>query len=220
MERVHFESELSALREQIARMGRIAADSVEASMAMFVQRTTNHDSVHKAEEELNDQQRALDDRAFRLVALQQPTARDLRLILGAVRANVDVERVSDHAVNVAHLAAALASRPADVAGESVVLGMADVSLGMFRDAVWAFLEGNTALARDVLARDEIQDREFRSIFPLVMAQMRSTPQTAEVGVQVLLVARNLERIADHATNIAEQAIFIVEAKDVRHGHGE
>jgi phosphate transport system protein len=220
VERVHFESELASLRDHLSRMARIAVQAVEESVTALVEhRGDAVGPVHVAETSLNEMQVALDDRALRLLALQQPAARDLRLILAAVRANVDVERVGDHAVNLAHLAAALSARVPNPV-EPTIVGMAEVALGMLRDAVSAFVTGDVEVARDVLARDEVQDREFESVFPVVIGQLRDTPESADVGVRLLLVARNLERIADHSTNIAEQAIFLVEAKDVRHGHGE
>jgi len=220
MERAHFESELIGLKEQISRMARLAVSAVDQSVAAFV----NHrrgivDDVLAAEGALNELQVGLDDRALRLIALQQPTAKDLRLILAAVRANVDVERIGDHAVNLAHLASALAGREPN-AVEGTLVGMADLATGMLRDAVSAFISGDVELARSVLARDDAQDQELGSVFPPVIEQMRERPASAEFGVRLLLFARNLERIADHATNIAEQAIFLVEARDVRHGRGE
>jgi phosphate transport system protein len=220
MERAHFESELIGLKEQISRMARLAVSAVEQSVAAFV----NHrrgivDEVLSVEGALNELQIGLDDRALRLIALQQPTAKDLRLILATVRANVDIERVGDHAVNLAHLSTAMAGRAPNPV-EPTVVGMAEFATGMLRDAVSAFISGDVGLARDVLARDDAQDQELGSVFPPVIEQMRANPASAEVGVSLLLFARNLERIADHATNIAEQAIFLVEARDVRHGHGE
>jgi phosphate transport system protein len=220
MERAHFESELIGLKEEISRMARMAVSAVERSVSAFV----NHrrgvvDEVLAIESRLNDLQMNLDDKALRLIALQQPTARDLRLILATVRANVDVERVGDHAVNLAHLADALSGRDSNPV-DSTLVGMAETATAMLRDAVSAFITGDVDLARGVLSRDDAQDQELGSVFPPVIEQMRARPEGAERGVSLLLFARNLERIADHATNIAEQAIFLVEAKDVRHGHGE
>jgi phosphate transport system protein len=219
VERAHFERDLAALREHLGRMARIAVQAVEQAVTGFVERRgATAIAVHAAETALNELQMTLDDRAMRLVALQQPTARDLRLILASIRANVDLERVGDHAVNLTQLSTALAGRQANPV-EPTIVGMAELALGMLRDAASAFVSGDVALARDVLARDEVQDREFRSVFPVVISQLREGTATADVGVRLLLFARNLERVADHATNIAEQAIFLVEARDVRHGHG-
>jgi len=218
MERHHFEAELRVLRECVARMGALVCSRLEACLRALAGRdfeaarfVVDHD------EEINALQIEIDERALRLLALQQPAARDLRFITATVKANADLERIGDQAVNIAGTTMELLHR-AGLTLEPVVLEMGRIALAMTRDGLASFLDGNALLARDVLARDDEVDAMKHQVVRDLVALMTRDPSTIERAVNLLFIGRNFERVADHATNMAEDAIFLVEAKDVRHHH--
>jgi phosphate transport system protein len=216
VERTRFEEELHALGEDLGTLASLASARLAAALqALFERRSDVAATVIAGDAELGDVQRALDDRAMKLLALQQPAARDLRLIVAAVKAGADLERIGDHAVNIAQTAVLLVGR-APVATEERLREMGAVALGMLGDASTAFASRDAALARDVLARDHVVDTARREVFRQLLEQVRHAPAVTEQSVSLMLVSRNLERVADHATNIAEDAIFLVSARDVRH----
>ena len=218
MERHHFETELRETRECVAKMGGLVCGRLETCLRALA----SHDReaarfVLDHDEEINALQIEIDERALRLLALQQPAARDLRFITAAVKANADLERIGDQAVNVAGTALQLIGQP-DLDYESVVLEMGWNALSMVKDALASFLDRDAALARSVLERDDGIDAAKRRVLRDLIALMTQDPDTIERAVSLVFISRNLERVADHATNMAEDAIFLVEAKDVRHHH--
>jgi phosphate transport system protein len=219
VERRHFEDGLRALSGDLDALAALAASRVDLALqALFERRRDLAAAVITGDAELGDLQRALDDHAMKLLALQQPAARDLRLIVSAVKAASDLERIGDHAVNIAQTAVVVADRPA-MPTESRLREMGVVAVAMLRDAVAAFATRNPELAREVCARDEEVDSARRDVFRQLLELVRRAPAVTEQSVSLMLVSRNLERIADHATNIAEDAIFLVSARDIRH-HAE
>jgi phosphate transport system protein len=169
------------------------------------------------DEDVNTLQIEIDERALRLLALQQPAARDLRFITATMKANADLERIGDQAVNVAGKLMPLIGGEGLVQ-EAVVVEMGRNALAMVREGLASFLDGNVTLAREVLARDDEVDAMKRQILRDLVELMTREPGTIERAVSLLFISRNFERVADHATNMAEDAIFFVEAKDVRHRH--
>ena len=153
------------------------------------------------------------------MALQQPAARDLRFLATVIKANDDLERIGDQAVNVAGTTERLIALPPL---ESVpdVQGLAALAIQMTRDALMAFLDWNVDLAKTVLEREDKADRTRDEMFRTLVDRMRSDPQVIERCLGLILLCRNFERIADHATNLAEDAIFLAEARDVRHRHND
>jgi phosphate transport system protein len=146
-------------------------------------------------------------------------ASDLRLITAAMKINADLERIGDQAVNIAENAVRIAKAP-PLRPMIDLPRMAEMAESMTRDSLDAFVRRDAALARDVLSRDDAVDLLKDQIFRVLLTHMMADPGTIERALGLLLVSRNLERIADHATNIAEDVIFVVEAKDVRHHHEE
>ncbi|MGE5198780.1 MAG: phosphate signaling complex protein PhoU [Rhodospirillaceae bacterium] len=218
MERQHFEEELRDTRACIARMGALVCGRLETCLRAL----SGHDRdaarfVLDHDEEINALQIEVDERALRLLALQQPAARDLRFITAAVKANADLERIGDQAVNVAGTALELIGRP-DLAHGPMVIEMGRNALAMVRDALASFLDRNAGLARSVLERDDEIDAAKRHVLRELIALMTRDPGTIERAVSLIFISRSFERVADHATNMAEDAIFLVEAKDVRHHH--
>jgi phosphate transport system protein len=151
--------------------------------------------------------------------LQQPMASDLRLITAAMKINADLERIGDQAVNIAENANKLLSQP-PLRPLLDLPRMADIAQQMTRDSLDAFVQRDCALARRVLERDDEVDQLKDQNFRVLLTYMMADPGTIERALGLILISRNLERIADHATNIAEDVIFLVEAKDVRHHHEE
>lgn len=206
-----------ALHATIAAMGRLAEERLALALRAFIERRADLASqVIDGDREMDALQRDVDQRAFTLIGLHQPVARDLRAIGTAVKANVDLERIGDLAVNIAQSATFLAGFP-PVGPEPTIGRMGELASVMVRDAVRALLESDAGLARHVLAQDEAVDDLRTRVFRAVVARMREAPPLIEPGVGLLLISRNLERVADHATNLAEDAIFVAEGLDVRHG---
>jgi phosphate transport system protein len=220
MERHHFEDELRSLKNRLLSMGALVEERVrQAVQALMERRPELAESVIAGDQEVNDLQIEIDDRCLKLLALQQPMASDLRLITAAMKINADLERIGDQAVNIAENAAVLLSHP-PLKPLLDLPRMAEAAQHMTRDSLDAFVKRDSALARRVLERDDEVDRLKDQNFRVLLTYMMADPGTIERALALILVSRNLERIADHATNIAEDVIFLVEAKDVRHHHEE
>jgi phosphate transport system protein len=202
------------------RMGSLVADQTEHALASLADRDAARASaVITGDAAVNGLQIEIDDRAVRLLALQAPAARDLRLVVAAIKANTDLERIGDQAVNIAETALRLGGMPA-MPHEAVIADMGRLAVAMTRDALTSFLERDVALARRVLARDDEADRLKVEIIRQLIAAMTTDGAVIDHALGLVLVSRNLERIADHATNMAEDTIFIVEARDIRHHHAD
>ncbi|MFN7977635.1 MAG: phosphate signaling complex protein PhoU [Vicinamibacterales bacterium] len=218
MERVvrHFQEELGLLQSRLLAMGGLAEarvrDAVDALVARDVARV---DRVLAGDEPINDLHIEVDDRCFKLLALHQPMAADLRTIVAAVKINTDLERVGDLAVNIAEAARRCLSHP-PVAPVVDIPRMGAIAQQMLRDALDAFVRRDVALAEAVLAADDELDALKSRLFRELLAGMLANGQTIEPALDLVLVSRHLERVGDHATNIAEDAIFLVSARDVRH----
>lgn len=218
MERHQFESELQGLRQCVARMGTLVCSRLEACLrALASHEYEPARFVLEHDEEINTLQIEIDDRALRMLALQQPAARDLRFITATVRANADLERIGDQAVNIAGRLVPLMGTDGLV-HEPVVVEMGRNALVMVLDALASFLEGNAALARSVLVRDDEIDAMKEQVLRDLITLMTRDSSTIERAVSLLFISGSVERVADHATNMAEDAIFLVEARDVRHHH--
>jgi phosphate transport system protein len=220
VERHHFEEELQALRARLLNMASLVEDRVhEAIRALIERRSELADDVIAGDKDVNDLQIEIDDRCLKLLALQNPMASDLRLITAAMKINADLERIGDQAVNMAEQTLKLIRLPL-LKPLIDIPRMAEMAERMTRDSLDAFVNKDAALARTVLVRDDAVDELKDQLFRELLTYMMADPGTIERALALILVSRCLERIADHATNIAEDAIFIIEAKDVRHHHDE
>jgi len=220
MERHHFETELQQLKNQLLTMGALVEERVhQAVHALVHRREEEAERVIAADKEINDLQIDIDDRALRLLATQTPLAVDLRLITSTMKINANLERIGDQAVNVAENVLKLLPYP-PLKPLIDIPRMAEIAKKMTRDALDAFVNKDPDLARDVLRRDDEVDLLKDQIFRELLTYMMADPGTIGRALSLILVSRNLERIADHATNIAEDVIFIAEARDVRHHHLE
>ncbi len=218
MERHHFEEDLKTLKQRLLNMGALVEERVHlAVQALMERRADLAEQVVAGDRVVNELQIEIDDRCLKLLALQQPMASDLRFITCAMKINADLERIGDQAVNVAQNALRLLPHP-PLRALIDVPRMAELAQAMTRDSLDAFVRKDAALARRVLRRDDEVDQLKDQVFRVLLTYMMADPGTIERALGLILVSRNLERIADHATNIAEDVIFLVEAKDVRHHH--
>jgi phosphate transport system protein len=219
MERHHFEADLQALRNQLLTMGGLVEERVHrAVQALIHRREEEAERIIATDKEINDLQMDIDNRCLKLLATQTPLAVDLRLITSAMKINADLERVGDQAVNIAENVLVLLPQP-PLKPLIDIPRMAAIAEKMVRDALDAFVKRDAELARDVLRRDDEVDGLKDQLFRELLTYMMADPGTIQRALALILISRNLERIADHATNIAEDVIFIAEAKDVRH-HAE
>jgi len=209
---------LAALKERLLVMGGLAEEQVRVVTAALVEREPALATrVQSGDQTINDLHIEIDQRCVRLLALHQPVAVDLRAVIAAVKINTDLERVGDLAVNVAE-AVTRYLRHTPLRPIAHIPRMADLAQRMLRDALDAYVRHEVALAQHVLDTDDIVDALKSQVSVDLIPVMRGAPDTIEPSLDLILIARHLERIADHATNIAEDVIFMVSARDVRH-HG-
>jgi phosphate transport system protein len=222
MERVvrHFQEELDVLKSRLLEMGGLAEQRVRRAVQGLAEREHELiESVLIGDEPINALQLEIDDRCLKLLALHQPMATDLRAVMAAVKINTDLERVGDLAVNIAEAAKRYAMHP-PVKKLIDIPKMADIAQAMLRDALDSYVKRDMALARQVLHQDDSLDALKTQIFRELLSFMLKDPSTIEAALDLILVSRHLERIGDHATNIAEDVIFMVSARDVRHNAPE
>ena len=216
----HFQEELEQLKTRLLEMGGLAEEQVRLAVKGLVERDRDLiDRVLVSDEPLNALHIEIDGRCFTLLALYQPMAVDLRAIVAAVKINTDLERVGDLAINIAE-AARQYSTHLPVKKLIDIPRMATIAQRMLRDALDAFVRRDTTLAQGVLNEDDALDALKTQIFRELLTYMLQDPATIEPALDLILISRHLERIGDHATNIAEDVIFMVSAKDVRHHAAE
>ncbi len=200
-------------------MAGLAEDRVHEAMRALVERDASSlVRVQTGDEPINQLHIELDPRAFTLLALHQPMAIDLRVIVSAVKINTDLERVGDLAVNIAEAAGRyLHHRPVKALVD--LPRMAELAESMLRDALDAFVRRDVVLAQAVLDRDDLLDALKAQVFRELLTHMIENTTKIEPSLDLIHISRHLERIGDHAPNIAEDVIFMVSARDVRH-HGQ
>jgi phosphate transport system protein len=212
----HFQDELEQLKSLLLAMGGLAEDRVRAALHGLVDRDSPAVAqVLSGDEAINRLHIEVDERCFRLLALHQPVAVDLRSIVSAVKINADLERVGDLAVNIAEAAERYLTHP-PVKPLVDIPRMGSIAQSMLRDALDAYVRRDVTLAQTVLDRDDELDGLKTQVFRDLLALMLGDRTTVEPSLDLILVSRHLERIGDHATNVAEDVIFLVSARDVRH----
>jgi phosphate transport system protein len=216
----HFQDELDQLKSRLVGMAGLAEEQVRRAMQALLER-----SVEKAQEvvdgddDIDMLEVEVDNAAISLLALQQPMARDLRFITMAMKISSDLERVGDHAVNIAEAVKFMVDAPPfPVLPE--VEEMVRLATDMLADSLNAFMKGDAAAAREIFARDDRVDELHDNNFRILLTHMMEDPRKITAGMDLLLISGNLERIADLATNICEEVIFLVEGKSVKHNSGE
>jgi phosphate transport system protein len=216
MER-YFDQEFGSLREKILEMGAFVEKAIEHAVRGLIERSNeSFNQVHAFEAKVNQCHIAIDEACMKVLARQAPMASDLRLVLGCIKINADLERMGDQAVNIAHCGrhyiGELPLKPLVDLPK-----MADEVRKMTREALDAFFRKDQELARAVVVNDDVVDRYKNEIFHELTAIMKSNPETVDRAMDLILISRNLERIGDHATNIAEDVIFVASGVDIRHG---
>ena len=218
MER-HFEQDLVALKEQLLLMGGRAESVVQKSIRALERRDAALANEVFADDHAIDRNEIdIEERCIRLLALQQPLARDLRFITAALKISNDLERVGDHAVNIAGSALRLAAEP-ELKPLVDIPRMEELATAMLREALDDFVRQDSESARKLVRRDDEVDNLNRQVFRELITYMVEDPKTISRALELILVARNLERVADLATNIAEEVVFIAEARIIKH-HAE
>src|SRR3954464_4339873 len=217
MTRTRFHQGLEELKHKLLAMGGMAEKAVDTAVDAYRRRDLKLcQQVFEGKKTINGIEREIDELALDLLAMQQPMAVDLRFITACMKINADLERVGDQAVNIAQRGAELISLP-QVDLPVDIPRMASTVAGMVRRALEAFIAGNAELAEAVLKMDDIVDRMDDDIYITLVERMHKSPEITSQALDAILISRNLERVADHATNIAEDVIFWVRGADVRHG---
>ncbi len=212
----HFQNDLDLLKTRLLEMGGLAEERVRSAVEALVARNAGEvERVLGGDGPINQLHIEIDERCFKLLALHQPMAVDLRSIVSAVKINTDLERVGDLAINIVEAARRYMRHP-PVKQLIDIPRMASIAQSMLRDALDAYVRRDTALAQGVLNEDDRLDALKTQVFRELLTYMLQDPTTIEPALDLILVSRHLERIGDHATNIAEDVIFMVSARDVRH----
>lgn len=217
---LHFDQELNDLKQELLRQASLAESSVAAALKALVNqdvKLARH--VIKQDVAMDRLEVDLDARCIELIALRQPKAKDLRLITMTMRIGTELERVGDQAVSIANRVIELNQEPLAKPLEDIPK-MAETAQGMIRDALDAFVFGKTDAAREVILRDATMNQLYRKTQRELTDLMGQSPANIKSALCLMTIARKLERIGDHATNIAEEVIFLYEGRDVRHQHPE
>jgi phosphate transport system protein len=218
MER-HVDSELRELKQKILAMGGLVEKAIEeATQALLLRDSARFAQVHVLEREINRYHLSVDEKCLQILARQSPLAADLRLVLAVIKINTDLERMGDQAVNISHNAQRYISEP-PLKPLIDLPRMAERVREMVRESLDAFVKGDLKLAERVLTMDDMVDALKNQIFRELITYMIADPRSIERALNLILIARNLERLGDHATNIAEDVIFAITGKDIRHGGG-
>jgi phosphate transport system protein len=213
----HFHDQLSSLKEQLLGMSSKAEERTDLAVdALLTRDRDKANLVIAGDADLNRLEVAVEQAAVELLALQQPMARDLRFIIGAIKVSNDLERVGDHAVNIAESAIRLADKPKISIRIPEIEVMARRARKMLSDSLDAFIRADGALGRKVCRDDDVVDSLHDSVFRVLLTHMMADPKTITPSLELLLVGRNLERIADLATNIGEDAVYLAEGKQIKH----
>jgi phosphate transport system protein len=212
----HFEEELKSLKEQLVRMAGLVEQMIADTILSLKDRNEGPiDKVFEAEKQVNQMQLDIDDKAVKMIALHQPTASDLRFLITAIKINSELERIGDQSINIVETTRELIKQP-QLKPLIDIPRMAEISNGMLKDSIDSFIRQDTALAKNVCERDDQVDTLKDQILRELLTYMIADQSTISRALSLILIARNLERIGDHATNIGEEVIFMVQGKDIRH----
>ncbi len=215
MER-HFDEELIHLKQKLLSMADTAQQMIHYSVEALVQRKESlAEEVFILEDRVNQLEIEIEDDALRLLALRQPAARDLRLLTAILKINNNLERVADQAFNIAEISQRLLKEP-PLKPLIDIPHMATLTQKMIKDSIHAFIHHDSELAKEVCRADDQVDRINDQIFRELLTYMMESPNSIARAVELILVSRNLERIADHATNIGEEVVFIEEGRNIKH----
>ena len=212
----HFEDLLEELRVNLIKMGSLVDEQLDLAFRAL------HDGdleatkrVYDTEKRVNDFDNLLDQQVDEIMALEQPVATDLRLVVSAIKMNHELERIGDVAVNIAQRVEPLKNYH-DLVQSVAILEMGDVARRMVHDSIDAFIHADAELARRICKQDDIVDEMNRQKFRQVISEMKKNLNIVEPGAHLIVALKHIERVADHATNIAEDVVFLVDAKIIKH----
>lgn len=212
----HFDEELKDLKARLLRMGGLAEDQIQKALTALVERDPDlARQVITRDHQVNALDVEIDEECLRLLALHQPAARDLRFITTAMKISTELERISDLAENISERAIELNEEP-QLKPYIDIPRMARQAITMVRESLDAFVKGDSVLARKVLKDDDVIDDLIEQLFRELLSFMLEDTRTISRAIRLMFVAKYLERIADHATNIAELVVYLVEGKIIRH----
>ncbi len=212
----HFQKELDELKENLLKMAAMVEDAIRDSVQSLVKRDSElARKTFEFEDRINKLEIVIDEMCLRLLALRQPMAADLRFITSAMKIITDLERMGDQAVNIAERVISLNQEP-QIKPYIDIPKMAEIAQSMVKDVLDAFVNRDSKLARSVCERDDLVDGLNDQVVRELITYMMSDPRTITRAVHLMIVCRCLERIADHATNIAEDVIFMVDALVIKH----
>jgi phosphate transport system protein len=214
--RIHFHQQLAELKDKLLAMAALSQQALESAVEAYTRRDAGIcQYVRENETAINAAQREVDEMAYELLAKEQPMAIDLRFILAVIKINGDLERIGDQAMSIAIRTRELIDEPA-VSLPVDIEGMGDYAARMIRSSIQALLEGDCQVADSVRDMDDEIDAMNRAAHTDLTKLIQDRPDVAHLALHAILVSRNLERIADHATNIATDVIFWIRGADVRH----
>ncbi|MEI9477022.1 MAG: phosphate signaling complex protein PhoU [Deltaproteobacteria bacterium] len=212
----HFQKELAQLKENLLKMATLVEETIRDAISALMNRDAEMiKRTMEKEDKINAMENAIDEMCLKLLALRQPLATDLRFITSAMKIVTDLERMGDQAVNIAERASSLNQEP-QLKPYIDIPRMAEIVQTMVKDVLDAFVNGDSKLARSVCERDDLVDGLNDQVHRELLTYMMSDPKTTPRAVHLMIVSRCLERIADHATNIAEDVIFVVDALVIKH----
>jgi len=213
----HFHDQLAHLKQRLLDMSDLAKSLIDHSVEALLSRDrAKAEAVIAGDRELDVLEIEIEEQAIALLALQQPMARDLRFIISAIKVSNDLERVGDHAVNIAQSTLRLTSMHTVITPDPEIAEMARRARQMLGTALTAFVRADGAMGRDVCRADDEVHALHDSVFRILLTHMMADARTINVSLELLLVSRNLERVADLATNIGEDAVFLAEGKQIKH----
>jgi phosphate transport system protein len=212
----HFQNELQELKEDLLKMAALVEEAISTAVQSLVKRDSDlAKKTFEGEDRINRMEIDIDDKCLKLLALRHPMAADLRFITSAMKIITDLERMGDQAVNIAERAISLNQEPL-LKPYNDIPKMAEIAQSMVKDVLDAFVNSDPKLARSVCEMDDMVDELNDQVFRELLTFMMSAPQTITRAVHLMIVCRCLERIADHSTNIAEDVIFLVDARVIKH----
>lgn len=212
----HFDEELAELKATLVRMASLAEDQIDQALSALINRDSDQArQVIARDHKVNALDVEIDEECLRLLALHQPAARDLRLVTTAMKISTELERISDLAENVCERTIELNEEP-QLKPYIDIPRMGHIARAMVKESIDAFVKDDSTLARKVLANDDLVDDLMEQIFRELLSYMIEDPHTITRAIRLSFVAKYLERIADHATNIAELVVYLVEGKIIRH----
>jgi len=213
----HFHEQLDELKQRLLTMSERAESLVDLAVDSLLTRDVDKaDAVVAGDRDIDALEIEIESMAVQLLALQQPMARDLRFIISAIKASSDLERVGDHAVNIAQSAQRLIATNSRISPDAAIEEMARRARQMLGQAIDAFVRADGGLGRAVCLMDDEVDKLNDSLFRIVVTHILEDPKTISNAIELLLVGRNLERVADLSTNIGEDAVYLAEGKQIKH----